>query len=98
MKMLVVIALGSAPLIFAGCTTLEAARVVRSNGKTHIVELRTGPKGESAPKNYERLKKAAAQACSSEFRVLERTHQPAAFACAKDVLDPAKFYWVIECI
>lgn len=83
------------------CATMAKpfhAKVVKSEGSTHILEYFTGTEGGDWEVYDESYIQTAREICKgSHYKVLERAHVPTAFKCAESVLDPTKFYWVIEC-
>jgi hypothetical protein len=73
-------------IVCAGCVTTAKvfpAKVVKSEGRTHIVEYNTGTAGADWKVYQEPYNQAALEVCKgSPYKVLERSHIPTAFKCA----------------
>jgi hypothetical protein len=84
------------PFFATSCATVFPARTIKSEGSLRVLEFKTGTIGSSL---YEDNFKALAdkECAGKKYSVIEQSHSPAIYKCAKEALDPEKFYWVIKC-
>lgn len=74
------------------------AKTVKIENNTITLEYRTGTEGGDGKAYEEHFNQGATAACkNSRYAILERSHVPSTLACAKGVLNPENFYWVIRC-
>jgi hypothetical protein len=60
-----------------------------------VLEGVTGSHGESIYKDE--FDAQAKKVCRGSYSIIEQSHKPQVFECAHKVMDPNKYYWVVQC-